>query len=139
MAYNNFQGYTPSYNRGGGYNRYQNTRRSYGNNSRGGGKKHSGAKSGTDRNGKQYVRGWNYNKRFGLRSFYCAPYKGTDSHKSGSGRQWENWMVRIQQQGKPEELASGLYDRQTGRVIIKELGYVINPSKNYCGGYGRRN
>lgn len=137
--YNNFNGYRPQYNNNGGYNRYRRDGGynagqygSYNQNNRPR-KKKSGAKAGVDKNRKPYVRGWNASRRFGLRVFYCSPYKNTGQHDSRTGRTWENWMCRIQQQGAKEIIVSCLYDTTTRKVTIPEMSIVINPSTNYCG------
>lgn len=137
--------YNVSYNNNGGYNRYRRagytngTSRWNGNqNFRQQPKKRSGAKAGTDKHGQMYVRGWNVSRREGLRTFLAVPYKKSKQVKSKSGLTWVNVMVKIQRQGSPEHIVSGLYNVETRRVIIRELQMVINPSKNYCGTYIRR-
>lgn len=101
--------------------------------------KHSGCTSGITKNtNKPYVRGWKYDKRNGLRSFIAGPYESknstTNEHKSKTGRIWENWCVKITLSDGQTILKSALYDQMTGKVIIKELGYVMNP-KGGKGGY----
>lgn len=97
--------------------------------------KHSGCKSGTDKNGKPYVQGWKYDKRNGLRSFYATPYKGTQEVKSKrSGRLWQNWFVRVRNADGTEVKTSGMYDVSTGKVIIDSMGFVMNP-RGGRGGY----
>jgi hypothetical protein len=99
------------------------------------GKKHSGCKGGQDKKGRSYVSGWKYSRRAGLVSFFAAPYKGTNSHKSENGRTWENWIVKIQNKSTmTESITTCLFDRSTGKVIIQKLGFVMNP-KGGKGGY----
>lgn len=84
----------------------------------------------------KFVRGWNYSKRFGMRTFFCTPYSKTKSTKSDNGRVWENWMCTYQVEGKPSETISALYEPATGKVIIPDLSIIINPKARrggYCG------
>jgi len=123
-----------NYNRGGyrSNNNYGNgNRNSYQQREQ---KKHSGCKSGTDRNGKPYVQGWKFDKRNGLRSFYATPYKGTQEVKSKTGKVWQNWFVRIKNADGSEIKTSGMYDVSTGKVIIDSVGFVMNP-RGGRGGY----
>ncbi len=97
-------------------------------------RKHSGCKAGNDRNGQPFVRGWKFDRRHGLRSFLAVPYKGTSEHTSNSGRVWYNWMVKISAAGSKPEIVSGLYDPSSGKVIIRDLSFVMNPRASN-GGY----
>jgi hypothetical protein len=110
-------------------------------------KKHSGAVSGVSKKdgllgSKQipFVRGWNYSKAHGLVSFFAAPYGKTSAHKSKtSGKMWENWMVKVSPKMAKPFIVSGLYDQMSGKVIINELGMVLNPKApngGYCGKFG---
>lgn len=117
-------------NNNGGGNGYKKG----GNNNNEKGPKHSGCKYGTDKNGNPYVRGWKYDKRNGMRSFLATPYSKTKAHKSAAGREWHNWMVKIQPEGQPSSIVSGLYDPVSKKVIVPELGFVLNP-KGGKGGY----
>lgn len=109
-------------------------------------KKHTGCKTGSyvakkgSAHGKgtevPFVRGWNYSKRHGMRTFLASPYSKTKQHKSKTGRIWENWMVTVQQEGQKDFTVSGLYDPQSRKVIINELSMVMNPNAprgGYCG------
>lgn len=129
-------GFTPYANRNGrpmnyGYN--QNTR--YSRNAPQI-KKHSGCSSGlTKKDQTLYVRGWKFDKRNGLRSFIAGPNKNTSDHKSKtSGRVWQNWTCKITEASGQSFLTSCLYDTTTGKVIINDLGFVMNP-KARNGGY----
>lgn len=102
-------------------------------------KKHSGAKSGVNSKGsakgKQNITGWNYSRNGGLLTFIATSYKDTDKHKSKSGRVWENWMVSwFNKTTKAKGVVSGLYDTTTGKLIINDWGWVVNP-KAPNGGY----
>lgn len=117
----------------GGFN--NSSHRSFGKSGYNAPKKHSGCRSGQDKKGRAYVSGWKYGKRSGLVSFFAAPYKGTSTHKSASGRVWQNWICKMQNKSTFEEtITPCLYDQSTGKVIIKKLGFVMNP-KGGRGGY----
>ncbi len=130
MGYGNYNnnygggGYNRGNYNGGGYRSQPNREQ----------KKHSGCKSGVDKNGKQYVSGWKYDKRNGLRKFYASPYSGTHETKSKSNRIWQNWFVRIEMPNGQEIKTSGLYDVSTGKITISQLGFVMNP-RGGRGGY----
>lgn len=102
-------------------------------------KKHTGCKfRAADKNGNPVTTGWNYSRRHGLVSFLATPYKGTSVHKSRSGKEWLNVMVKITRQMQAPHIVSGLMERGTGKVIIKDLGIVMNPQARnggYCGSY----
>lgn len=141
-------GYRP-YNNGygGGYNRqygspkgnysqsrYDSNRPSYGN---GQARKKSGAKSGVNKSGGKWVSGWNKSKG-GLVSFLAFQYRGTSVHESKSGRMWENWVVKVENKTMKTapRIIPCLYDPVANKVIIKELGMVLNPKAprgGYCG------
>jgi len=100
-------------------------------------RKHTGCRSGNTKNNTPYVRGWNYSKQHGMVAFFAAPYSGTHVSESKNGRQWQNWMIKVQPKMGKEFIVSGLYDMQTGRVISQQLGIVMNPRTNYCGRFTR--
>lgn len=106
-------------------------------------KKRTGAKATADkRNGSPVTTGWNYSKRHGLVTFLCVTTKKSDIHKSKSGKEWINVMVKVRYPMQPEQTTNGLMDKMTGKVIIQSMGIVINPkAKNggYCGRYGTNN
>ena len=123
--------YNNNYNRG-----YNNNYRNNNNYKQRTQKKHSGASFGYAHGDqeKPYIRGWKFDRRNGLRSFIASPYKGTKRIRSKSGREWENWVVKITLSNGQQILKSGLYDVANRKVIIKDLGFVMNPkAKN--GGY----
>lgn len=104
-------------------------------------KKHSGAKFGNDKNGKPYVSGWNYSRRNGLVSFLAVPYNGTSEHQSKSGKTWLNVMVKVNPSMSKPFITSGLMDMASKKVIINELGIVMNPNAprgGYCGKFGSK-
>jgi hypothetical protein len=107
--------------------------------------KHSGCTSGTyEKDSKgllcsgttkiNYIRGWKYDKRNGLRSFLACPYSKTKTITSGTGKVWENWMVKVTLCDGQNLIMGGMYDVQSRKVIIKDLGFVMNP-KGGKGGY----
>lgn len=144
-----------SYNQGGGFgqnysNRRSNYNQDFSQNQRGNNgynykpqrqvKKHSGCKTGVLRNGnfagQQYVQGWNYTKRFGLRSFLAVPYSKSKEVESSNRKIWKNVMVKVSQQGVKDFIVGGMLEVITGRVTISELGIIMNPkapNKGYCG------
>ncbi|WP_025146178.1 hypothetical protein [Pedobacter jeongneungensis] len=103
-------------------------------------KKHSGAKyKATSKNGTPVTTGWNYSRRHGLVTFLCVTTKATSVHTSKAGVEYLNVMVKISKAMSKDELVSGLMERHTGRVFVKELGIVINPKApngGYCGKWG---
>jgi len=103
-------------------------------------KKHSGAKTGILRNGnyvgEQYVQGWNYSKAHGLRTFLSTPYGKTKKSVSKNGNEWLNVMVKVQPKQQKAFIVSGMMEIRTSRVIIEELGIIMNPKApngGYCG------
>lgn len=125
-------------NRGGNY-----SNRSYSYNGRSSNayqrqvKKHTGCKyRAADKNGKPVTTGWNYSRKEGLVTFLATPYKGTSIHTSKSGREWLNVMVKVSPKMKQSFIVSGLMERHSGKVIIKDLNIVMKPSApngGYCG------
>ncbi len=148
MAYNNY-----SYNGGGGYrnpgygyygsrrfNGYNNYRNNTGNRApMNYPRKHSGCKITTVREtGEQVVVGWNYSKQRGMISFIAAPYKGTKVSKSRTGREWENWFVKITNKRTMQTTNhSCLWDCQRRRLLIKDLNMVANPGAPNGGYFGQ--
>lgn len=105
-------------------------------------KKHSGCTAGVigkgEYQGKRYLSGWKYSKRDGMVSFLAVPYNKSTEHRSETGKVWIPYMVKVQPKMQKEYIVSGLYDVQTNRVIIKELGIVMNPKGGrggYCGSF----
>lgn len=103
-------------------------------------RKHSGCKyKASSANGTPVTTGWNYSRRFGLVTFLCVTTKNTSVHTSKSGKEWLNVMVKVSKAMSKDEVVSGLMERHTGKVIVKELGIVLNPKApngGYCGRYG---
>ena len=135
------------YNSGGGYNKGGYSNRGYSNRGYNGGqkKKRSGCRSkAVSYDGISYtaVYGWNYSKERGLISVVARPRKGSKEAKSESGRIWIPYTVVITNKRTLQTtFASGLYDKQTNRVYIKELNMIMSPNKNYFGRHlgGKRN
>ncbi|PZP44044.1 MAG: hypothetical protein DI598_14965 [Pseudopedobacter saltans] len=101
-------------------------------------RKKSGARYSNDKNGNPCVTGWNASRSNGLVSFLCVPYRGTKTHET-SGKPWQNWMVKVQPKMGKQFIVSGLFSPQTKKVIISELGLVLNPNipnGGYCGRFG---
>jgi hypothetical protein len=103
-------------------------------------KKHTGAKSGFDKNGNPYTTGWNYSRANGLVTFLATPYGKSKEVESRSGRSWLNVMVKVSRKMQKDFIVSGMMDLRSGMVTIQELGIVMNPkAKNggYCGKYSK--
>lgn len=105
-------------------------------------KKRSGCQTGRWADGEYWTNGWKASKRFGLVKFSAFTTKKTDSIQSGSGRSWlTNILVKVQKEFEKEQLFSGLMDPNTGKVVIKDLGMVMNPKApngGYIGRYGTK-
>lgn len=101
------------------------------------GRKKSGAKSGVTKSGKMYVNGWKVMQGQGIVSVIAGPTKDTDQHTSKTGRIWENWCAKITKPFSKPELVSCLYDTMTGKVIIGDLGLVLNPKAPNGGYFGK--
>ncbi len=140
MAYNNYG----SYSRAPYRNNFQYGNRGNYRPSNRQGKKKSGAKFGFS-NGeadRPFVRGWRVTRRFGLITYLCGPNKKTKRVTSKTGKEWENWTCKIQFGDGNSRLISCLYNPQSKKVTISELGLVINPNApngGYCGTFIKRN
>lgn len=134
-----YEAYDRSFNGGG----RQNGNWSRGN--RGGGyrsggeqKKRTGCKSG-NKNGRQYITGWNYSRSRGMITFIAGPYRNTQEVKSKNGRVWQNWFVKLFNKRTMQEIrTSGMYEVATGRLIMSDLGMIANPKTNYFGSNRRK-
>jgi hypothetical protein len=130
-SYSNNGGYQQrSYENGGGY-----PQRSYGNRPQAAPKKHSGCKyRSSAKNGKPCMTGWNYSKRYGIISIIASP--NTNKLKTKSSR-LENWYVKVTI-NKEVKWMHGFFNTDNKKVIIQELGFVMNPNASnggYCGKY----
>lgn len=119
---------------------YQGQNRNYGNRRQP--KKHSGAKLTVMQKGKhkgqQCIVAWNYSRQRGLISVIAAPYKGTKEVKSKTGRKWQNWMVTIRNKRTMQEtITSGLFDPASRKLIVNDLGMVMNPGAPNGGYFGK--
>ncbi len=131
---NNGGGYN-NYGGGRGYNNYGGNR---GNRSFNPGRKHSGCRLTVAKStGEQVLVGWNYSRGRGMISFIAASYSGTKTTTSGTGREWENWFVKITNKRTMQTTNhSGLWDLQRRRLLIKELNMVANPGAPNGGYFG---
>lgn len=137
-------GFTKSPYRSNGYNSGFN-RSNFNNGPK---KKHSGAKFGYTHGdaSKPYVSAWNYSKQRGLISLIASPYVGKNSrtkeHRSGNGRVWENWRVKVFVKRTMQTLWFGcLYDTSTQKITIPDMGFVLNhkaPNGGYCGTFRKK-
>lgn len=133
-----------SYNNGGGnyQNRSYNNQNGYNNggNNRSQGKKHSGAKtkkytptSGVNAGHEmQHTHGWKYRRRGGLVTVSC----NTTSKSVLSDKGWYGSVACTVKHVDTGQKAFywGTMERSTGKVIISDLGWVVNP-KGGKGGY----
>lgn len=132
MAWNN------NYSRGSRGNDYNRSGNGY-NKRRSSGKKKSGASFGyaDGEKDRPFVRGWNIVNGV-LHSYIAGPYESktskTNRVQSASGKEWENWAVKVTPKGGKSFFVSGMFDVQAKKVIIQELGIVMNP-KGGPGGY----
>jgi hypothetical protein len=105
-------------------------------------KKHSGATKGTDKNGKQYFRGWNFSKRRGMITVFITTFKSSGEHRSEKGNVYTNLMAKVvYKDSGVEKLMGALLSHSTGRVVIPELGMVLNtaaPNGGYFGTFTRK-
>lgn len=103
-------------------------------NSRSDYKKKSGCKIGVSKNGRQYITGWNVSKERGYITF-IANRANDIEYSSRGGKIWHRYVVNISIKRTMEKrVVSGLFDIDSKKLIIKELGMVANP-KGGRGGY----
>lgn len=78
---------------------------------------------------KPYTQGWKASKRFGLISFMCVPTSNSKSVTSESGKVWITSIACTvtNKQAMTRQLYWGLMEKTTGKVIIQDLGIVLNP------------
>lgn len=92
--------------------------------------------------GQECITGWNASKRKGMVTVLIAPYKGTAVHESKSGRKWVNMVCKVVYKDTGfEKLTSALYDPQSKKAIIPDLGWVVNPKARnggYCGTFSNK-
>lgn len=108
-------------------------------------KKHSGCRFGQTGD-KPYVHGWKYDRRNGLRSFIAGPYEGkkssTKRFTSKSGKEWENWAVKITLSDGQTIWKQCLYQVASRRVFIQDMGLMMSPNSpngGYVGPMKRKN
>lgn len=101
-------------------------------------KKRSGCKTGTNKSGDLYLTAWNVSKRHGFISIIAGAYSKTKEVKSKSGIVWQNWAVKVTPERQKPYFVSGMFNMQTRRLVIQELGMVANPNTRYFGTYKRR-
>jgi hypothetical protein len=109
----------------------QKTRQSGGNtSSQGDYKKNNGSKSG-EKNGVIWINGWNNSADRGFVKVSIFPYSGSHEVKSEAGKTHIVLMANIQY------LNSGMTDHypvtycvETGYVLLKKHGWLLNPKKN---------
>lgn len=110
-------------------------------------KKHSGARtcisSKPGHEGQIFISAWNFSREKGLVKVFVSPYKGTRDVQSGSGRTWRVMMAKLSfGRSGQEKIEPVLMDVQSGKVVIKSMGWVVNPrarNGGYCGSFSRRN
>ncbi len=125
--------------RGQRSNNGSNNRNSNNDSNNGEQKKHSGCKMSLatkgSHQGSQVLTGWKYSKRTGMISIIASPYSKTQEVISKSNRTWQNWMVKFTFKDTLQtKIYGGLFDVNNHKIIIKEIGWVLNP-KAPNGGY----
>ena len=110
--------------------------------------KHSGAKnvSKADKDGVIIFEGisaWNYSKDKGMVTVFITPYnKSKDLVKSQSGKVYMKMIAKIMYTRTGNVLIRPvLCNVNTDRVVISDLGWVVNPNaKNggYCGSFTKK-
>lgn len=118
-------------------NRNNDSRRDGGNSGSDKRTKSTGCKAGNGRDsGKPWVSGWNKQKNRFV-SILAFPYEGTSVHTTDKGDEYENWVAKVKVDDVPQPgVTPCLYQRSTGKVILKDFGYVMNPKApngGYCG------
>jgi hypothetical protein len=102
-------------------------------------KKHSGASKGTDKNGKQYFRGWNYSAARGMVTVFVSAYAKSGEHTSSkSNVTYTNLLAKVEYKNSGVvRLMGALLSHTTNRVTIPELGMVLNPGAPNGGYFGK--
>jgi hypothetical protein len=102
-------------------------------------RKHSGCTTGVDKNKKEYVRGWNYSARRGMITAYVCEYKSTkETTSEKSGITYTNLMAKVvYKDSGVEKIYGALLSHKTKRIIIPELGMVLNPAAPNGGYFGK--
>lgn len=113
---------------------------SWGQGARGVASKKSGCKK-WDKNGKRGLSAWNSSKGKGFVSVFVNVISD-DEFDSKTGRTYVKVCSTIFYKNTGNEFKEwGLMDLATSKVIIKKLGWVLNPNaKNggYCGTYNKK-
>jgi len=101
-------------------------------------KKKSGARLVMGKNGKQCITAWKKTKD-AFFSIIATQRNKSQTVQSDTGKIWESWVVNILNKTTLEsKVFNGLFEQKSGKLIIKELGWVINPKApngGYCGGF----
>lgn len=101
----------------------------------------SGCKIGiSKKTGKQYISAWKKTKSaffsiIASRREKTKEGKETAIFKTDTGKIWESWSISILNKSTlDKKIYNGLFDQVSQKLIIKELGWVLNP-KAPNGGY----
>ena len=89
---------------------------------------------------------WNKDGKQGLTSFNCSKSKGVvsimttvyddEEFQSKNGQIYVKCVSNILYKNSGNELTEfGLMNKASGKVVLKKLGWVLNPQKNYCGSF----
>ncbi len=78
---------------------------------------------------KPYTQGWKASKGIGIISIFCAPTSKSRVVRSENGVDWITSIACTITNKKlmTKTLSWGLMDKRTGKVIIQDLGIVLNP------------
>lgn len=133
MAYGNSYSYNRGYSNSNygraPYNSYQNRPAQP--------RKKSGCTLRIMSDGSPILSGWKAG-RTGMLSLYARPYKGTKKIVSKSGKEWLNLFVTITNRNTMQvQKTSGLFNKQNGKLYIKELNLIANPKAPRGGYFGK--
>lgn len=85
-----------------------------------------------------FMSGWKYSKAAGgIIGFSAAPYSKTKTSTSETGKEWSNYLVKLQMPDMTTKLVSGLFDHSNHKLYIKELNLIANPKANNGGYFGK--
>lgn len=103
-------------------------------------KKHTGAKLTLGKDREEYISAWNFQKRRGMLTAFIAPYYATgDIHvdKKTESNEYIVMMCKLHYKDSGiEKHFPVLMNIKTHKVVLKDLGMVINPNAKNGGYFG---
>ena len=102
-------------------------------------KKRSGCKwHAQTKNGSMAISGWKYSKAYGgIMSFLVAPYYGTKSIESETGKVWENWICKCTYPSGETKIFNSLVNMDSHKFYVKDQNWMGNPNANNGGYFGK--